>query len=314
MKKFKICMIIPYFGEFPKWFELYLLTCSKVSQIDFYYITDCKVPNKSYKNTFFIKSTFKDYCNLVSKKLNIHFYPSGPYKLCDLKPFLGIIHKELIEDYDFWGFSDIDLIYGDVSDLLNQKILSEHDVISTHADRVAGHFTIIRTKSKYTYFCKKIHKWEAKLEKNEELGIDESDFSLVLFPRFIIERIVWKLIVSRIIGNNNMYRYYDYLHSKFSSRVLLREYYTTPIPSGLDTFKYDLQSNKLIAPKAYVEENNITKKIPYLHFLFFKKTKYLETSNYWKENFYRLPDHIYDNNGIIYINSQCIELVSNSCK
>ena len=34
--KAEICMLIPYFGKFPEWFNLYLYSCSKVKKIDFW--------------------------------------------------------------------------------------------------------------------------------------------------------------------------------------------------------------------------------------------------------------------------------------
>jgi len=83
----KICMLIPYFGNFPKWFDLYLYSCSRISQIDFYYFTDCTLPIKKYDNTFFIKTSFTNYCELVSKKLKVNFNPTEPYILVN-KTFL----------------------------------------------------------------------------------------------------------------------------------------------------------------------------------------------------------------------------------
>ena len=35
------------------------------------------------------------------------------YKLTDFKPAYGEIFQDYIIQYDFWGFTDIDLIYGD---------------------------------------------------------------------------------------------------------------------------------------------------------------------------------------------------------
>lgn len=36
MKTNQICMIISYFGREPKWFNLYLYSCSKQDNVDFY--------------------------------------------------------------------------------------------------------------------------------------------------------------------------------------------------------------------------------------------------------------------------------------
>lgn len=43
--------------------------------------------------------TFQEYCDDVSRKLGIDFHPARSYKLCDLKPFLGVIHEDILEEY-----------------------------------------------------------------------------------------------------------------------------------------------------------------------------------------------------------------------
>ena len=102
----KICMLIPYFGKFPKWFNLYLYSCSNVKNIDCFYFTDCEIPSKIYSNTFFIKTSFTNYCELVSKKLKVNFNPTEPYILVNIKPFLGTIHNNIARKYEFWKLSN----------------------------------------------------------------------------------------------------------------------------------------------------------------------------------------------------------------
>ena len=52
----------------------------------------------------------------MSDTLGINFTQKHKaYKLCGCKPFYGVIHKEELRGYDYWGFGDIDLIYGDLS-------------------------------------------------------------------------------------------------------------------------------------------------------------------------------------------------------
>lgn len=110
MKK-RIAIIIPYFGKWPDWFNLYHYSCSKNAGIDWIFYTDCLIPLQNYNNTFFHSISFKDYCKNVSNKLGIDFYPDSPYKLCGLKPFYGFIHSDILVDYEFWGFGDIDVIW-----------------------------------------------------------------------------------------------------------------------------------------------------------------------------------------------------------
>jgi len=97
---------------------------------------------------------------MVSIKLNIKFSASNSaYKLCDLKPFYGLIHKEDLARYEFWGFGDIDLIYGDLSSVIDEETLSRYDFISLHSERVSGHLFLMRNIAESNKLCLKIPNW-----------------------------------------------------------------------------------------------------------------------------------------------------------
>jgi len=65
-------------------------------------------------NLRFRSKSFADYCQLVSDRLGIDFSPTRAYKLCDIRPALGDIHPQEIEGYDYFGYGDIDVIYGNI--------------------------------------------------------------------------------------------------------------------------------------------------------------------------------------------------------
>jgi len=81
-----------------------------------------------------------------------------------------------------------------------------------------------------------------------------------------------------------MYDYYDIAQKvlqPFHKNSLFKERYTTPVPQKGEQWIYDMSSGEMITPTG--------KQIPYLHFLFFKKTPYLATDTYWRDGFYQLP-------------------------
>ena len=246
----KICMLIPYFGKFPKWFNLYLYSCSNVKNIDFFYFTDCEIPSKIYSNTFFIKISYKDYCNLVSEKLNVTFSPSSPYFLVNIKPFLGIIHDNIVRKYTFWGYSDIDLVYGNLSELLSDDNLKKYDLITTHSERVAGHFTIIRTDSKYSKLAFKIRDWKNRISHDTNY-IDEGDFSILVFPYFVWIRRLWKYFFSKYLSSNDKYYFYQKIYQLIHSKALFLECYTSPIPQKRDVWTYDLKTSTIYVPNRF---------------------------------------------------------------
>lgn len=280
----KTVLLQPYFGNFPVWMDLFLYSCSKNKEVDFVFFTDCRPTTiqESYSNISFKNISFQDYCNLVSKKLGIDFRPESPYKLCDLKPFLGIIHWEIISQYDCWGYCDIDLVFGDLTILLEK--MKSFDLISTHTDRLSGHFTLMKTKSKFTRACFKIRNWKKKLMVQEHLCLDESALTKVVSGfMFYKDRVYAKFVRKRSSRIKNLYiKTTDFINSVIrDKRISYVEYYTTPLPDYSSRYIYEIQTGKVINYKNGTE-------LPYLHFLFFKKTPYLDITDYWKDCFYHL--------------------------
>ena len=172
-----IILLIPYFGKWPAWFGFFLKTCQFNSSVQWLFFTDCTVPENAPNNVVFKRISFQDYKSKVSSKLGIVFQPDSPYKLCDLKQALGYIHDEDIRDYDFWGFSDIDLICGDIRKHYTEERLSKFDLYSTHERRVSGHFCLIRNTKKMREAFKLMKNWKARMSDNEHHALDEGAFS-----------------------------------------------------------------------------------------------------------------------------------------
>ena len=284
--------------------------------VDFLYFTDCGLPKKIYRNTIFFETDYASYCKRVSDALGINFSSEyGAYKLCGCKPFYGIIHEEELRGYDYWGFGDIDLVYGNLSDMLNDENYRKYDFITAHSERVAGHLTVMRNVEKYNKAAFNIPLWREKLESEEFHGLDEEpEYGNIINPCKRYINSAYFHFFKRFFGRNR-YRYFDavqrftqFLHPK----VLFKERYTTPIPRPEAPYYYDLNNGKIIIPKGqwYKMPNggNI-----YLHFLCFKKTIYRQTEVYWREGFYKIPvDFDFEHsNGLIRISTESIELLDN---
>ncbi|MFC3608426.1 DUF6625 family protein [Stutzerimonas tarimensis] len=74
-----------------------------------------------------VVASFSAYCDRVSERFGIDFHPEFPYKLGDIKPALGFVHQEELQGIDFWGFGDIDVIYGNPGAYFTTKKLCSKD-------------------------------------------------------------------------------------------------------------------------------------------------------------------------------------------
>ena len=102
-------------------------------------ITDNKSKNEYPKN---VKVMYKDFSSLkkyIQSKFDFNICLDTPYKLCDYKPAYGYIFEEYLYDYDFWGYCDLDLIFGDLSSFVHPEILDNYDKIGH-----LGHFCLYK--------------------------------------------------------------------------------------------------------------------------------------------------------------------------
>lgn len=134
----KIVLIIPYFGKFPNYFDLFLKSCSYNSTIDWLLITDNDFASP-YSNIHVLHWTFERMKEQISEKLQVQAPIPAPYKLCDYRPAYGEIFAEYLTEYEFWGHCDIDLIYGDLERYIAEAPLGLYDRIFTF-----GHLTLYR--------------------------------------------------------------------------------------------------------------------------------------------------------------------------
>lgn len=116
----KIAIICPYFGTLPEVFKLWLKGIEGIDGVRFLLITD-QVINHPSKNLTLIKMSFSNCKKLIKSKLNLE-HDFSPYKLCDFKPAFGLIFSELIENYNYWGYCDLDLCFGDLDSVLEKKL------------------------------------------------------------------------------------------------------------------------------------------------------------------------------------------------
>ena len=79
----------------------------------------------------FVDLNMEQFHIMASEKLGLPISFDSAYKLCDFKPTFGTIFAEYLNEYDFWGNADIDLIYGNIRRFLTEELLSEYDVITS---------------------------------------------------------------------------------------------------------------------------------------------------------------------------------------
>ena len=260
-----ILILYPYFGKLPEWFDLFHETLLRNADVDFLFFTDVEFDRYTAPNVQHRSMSLSDYAQLCSQKLGINVVLENSYKICDLRPFFGRIHANEIKGYDFYGYGDIDLLFGDIRSFYSSQILHKYDVLSTHPDRLSGHFCLFRNSEfNRTLSFNIIEDFEEKLFSAQNIGLDEApllNLYLKTNARLRESRIpVWK-----------------YIKARRAAKLYLKEQYTTPfIPKPwTDGSLNSAQPSEWMYRDGLITNNrDIGRNFIYLHFMNFKSSAY----------------------------------------
>jgi hypothetical protein len=268
----KIVLLMPYFGAWPEWFSLYLESCRWNSTIDWIFFTDCEVPESAPNNTKFISMSFADYQKLVSERLNIDFTPSGAYKICDLRPAFGVIHAEHIAGYDYFGFSDVDVIYGDLRAFYTDEVLT-YNTLSTHKKRVSGHLFLMKNDDKWINAFRRIPNWQALMSHPQYQSMDEISLAKVLQGKIRLP-----YAVNKVLGWFDTYKH-NHLFQERHSTIFSE----APWIDGSYNFpeQWVWSNGKLTTDQG--------QEMMYLHFMNWKSSRYLKAHYGQQSAWERLP-------------------------
>nr|WP_156101202.1 DUF6625 family protein [Salegentibacter sp. Hel_I_6] len=123
-----------------------------------------------------IPTSLKDFNDLAEKKINLKINVVRPYKFCDFKPSFGVIFEDYLEGYTFWGFCDIDLVLGKVTNFITKEILDNNDVISVRHDYTSGFFMLFRNIPKVNNLFRESKDYEKIFLSNDNFCFDECNY------------------------------------------------------------------------------------------------------------------------------------------
>lgn len=212
-----IVLINVFFGRFPWYFNLFLKSCSTNSTIVFFIFTDQESPKNCPSNVRIVTFSLEKFNHLASEKLDLDIKIKYAYKLCDFKPVYGIIFSDYLKDYEYWGITDIDLIFGRIREFITDEMLTNHEVISVRNDYPTGSFMIFENSEKINWLFKKSKDYVKIFTSDEHYCFDECNFVHQYLEEggdvFEIETEIESMhhILMREILENNLKVHFDFL-------------------------------------------------------------------------------------------------------
>jgi len=172
--KNRIGVLNCYFGNWPIWFDYLLKSIGENSFIDWIFFTDNEIPGTQPDNIILHNLSFEDFNRLASTKLGLEIKITNSYKLCDFKPSYGKIFEDYLTEYEFWGYFDIDVIFGKINAFISEQALREYDIISTYKGFLSGPFCLFRNTNIINNLFREHQEYQNILQENKHFSFDEN--------------------------------------------------------------------------------------------------------------------------------------------
>lgn len=169
----KVVVIVAYYGNWPKdYLNLFLKGLENNMMIDYLFITDNELPKTFGNQIKKIHLSFDELKSFINNKLDFNVNLNHVRKLCDLKPLYGLLFETHIKEYDFWGYGDIDILFGNLNNDL-PELLKKYDVVTFHPYWISGPFTIFKNNDYCNQLFLKSKNIKDVLNNEKYIGFDE---------------------------------------------------------------------------------------------------------------------------------------------
>ena len=112
-----IRLVVPYFGVRPSYLPLVVKSMAHNPDVHWLLLTEAPVPDAPPNVTVRL-SKFTDLVARIQSHFDFEISLERPYKLCDFRPAFGEVFREELAGYDFWGHTDLDVVFGRIRDHL----------------------------------------------------------------------------------------------------------------------------------------------------------------------------------------------------
>jgi hypothetical protein len=141
-----IAIVCTHFGPAPLWLPAFLLSCRENADVRWLIYTDMEVSGPVPANVEIKPTTLPEFNARCSDTLGTRIEVQRTFfkKLSDLKPAYGLIFADELRPFDFWAYSELDVIWGDIRHFMNDDLLAGYDLLSARHYKLCGHFTLFR--------------------------------------------------------------------------------------------------------------------------------------------------------------------------
>ena len=154
----------------------FLLSCRTNADVQWIIYSDIDPPSGVPANVTFMPMSVEELNHRCSLVFGVETHIKGR-KLADLKVAYGVVFAEDLMPFEFWGCSDLDIIWGDIRRFATDARLQAHDIFSSRKERLSGHCTFYRNTPEVNCLFESIPDVRALLSSSRYEHLDERELT-----------------------------------------------------------------------------------------------------------------------------------------
>lgn len=160
--------LIPFSGNLPAWLPQYVSNAGLLARDgwEFVFINEAET-RRCYKEQLDV--TLPDFSKCSDRR-----------KLVDIRPAMGVAFSEYVRGCDYWGQTDMDCVYGNLSKFVPDERLSLLDIWSNDIGAICGPFTLYRNDFTVNWLFAHERDWQEIFKSPKLQCFDEHGFSKVV--------------------------------------------------------------------------------------------------------------------------------------
>lgn len=169
------------YGELPSWIDKFI---ERINSQDVSLKCTClgDVELESKDNFNFVRLSARDLCERVSKLVDVCCKKSTSVAFSDFRPAFGDLFSDIIQDCDWWGWCDLNVVFGQLSNFVFPSTLTEYDVITISPIFLSRSLTLLKNTQKVNLTYKTASFRDSMLRQGYT-GFDKIDFSAIARER-----------------------------------------------------------------------------------------------------------------------------------
>jgi hypothetical protein len=173
------------FGKQWDWLEKYRDNCNTLEQYgwDWVFVTDEDLQSKG--NFKVVPMQLQEFADLIKDKFGVR--PN--YNLVNgivsahfsgYMPAYAYLFPELVKGYDFWGHTNLDLVYGRLDRFFPDEFFADCDIFGNDPNAMNGIFSLFRNYDFINRLFKEVVGWERIFSDKGWYAFDEKEMTEVV--------------------------------------------------------------------------------------------------------------------------------------